>query len=268
MTAHPPPKKSASFGPGTGILLVVVSVVLVLFLPGGEQRPTAPQSYMPRVGSLGDTLSRAIPGHGNLSLREEFRADLRNWQGDFGSTMRDGWAKTGRSMQIGKLRLWKPTLALADYNLQFETEIEQKAVSWAFRATDRENYYATKIHVSGGGNGSGGYSRRAEIIRYIVRDGKQLGKVQLPIPVVIRENVPYDIRVRVRGDRFVTLVDGRLVDSWTDGTFRRGGVGFFSEGGEAALLRWVSLSEGESFLKRFLSFSLLITPIDLQPGEW
>jgi len=165
VTAHPPPKKSASFGPGTGILLVVVSVVLVLFLPGGEQRPTAPQSYMPRVGSLGDTLSRAIPGHGNLSLREEFRADLRNWQGDFGSTMRDGWAKTGRSMQIGKLRLWKPTLALADYNLQFETEIEQKAVSWAFRATDRENYYATKIHVSGVGNGSGGYSRRAEIIR-------------------------------------------------------------------------------------------------------
>jgi hypothetical protein len=249
------------------MLLVVVSVVLVMFLPGGDDRPTAPASYMPRVGSLGDKLSRAIPGNGDLSLREDFRTDLRNWQGDLESSMRDGWTRTGQAMQVGKLRLWKPTLALSDYNLRFGAEIEHKAVSWAFRATDGENYYATKIYVNGSGEGRGGGAHRAEIIRYIVRDGKQMGKVQLPIPVVIREHMPYDISVRVKGDRFITMVDGRLVDSWTDRTFRRGGVGFFSEGGEMALLKWVSLSEGESFLKRFLSFSLLITPIDLRPGE-
>ncbi|MBM3814593.1 MAG: hypothetical protein FJW20_23450 [Acidimicrobiia bacterium] len=259
-----PRKKSGGVGPASGILLVVAATVLVLFLPGGEDRPSAPPSYLPQVGKLGDSLSRAVPGSRSVSLREDFRMDLRNWQSEI-NLLKDGWTKSAGAVNIGSLRLWKPTLALTDYNMQFETEIERKAVNWAFRASNHENYYATKIQLNRSENGNPG---RAEIIRYVMQNGKQLNKVELPIPVLMRADTAYEIRVRVKGDRFTTMVNGRLVDSWTDARFKRGGVGFFSESGEAATLRWVSVSDRESFLNRFLSFSFLIAPADLQPGLW
>jgi hypothetical protein len=56
-------------------------------------------------------------------------------------------------------------------------------------------------------------------------------------------------------------VNGQLVSSWTDNRLSRGGIGFFSEDGEASVLKWVSLSERDSFLARIAShFSLISFP--------
>jgi len=49
------------------------------------------------------------------------------------------------------------------------------------------------------------------------------------------------------------------VSSWTDSRLSRGGVGFFSEDGEASLLKWVSVSERDSLLGRLVSHFSLIT---------
>ena len=46
--------------------------------------------------------------------------DMRNWQGAM-TGFSGGWAKVGSAVRIGDLRLWKPTLALADYNIEFGT---------------------------------------------------------------------------------------------------------------------------------------------------
>lgn len=259
-TATAAKKRPPAFSAGSGILLVVMATLLVLFLPSGEQRPTPEISYSPRVGSIGDRITRALP-QGSLRLREDFRSDLRNWQGENGA-IRDGWEKAGKMVNIGRLRLWKPTLTLGDYNVHFEGEIEEKALGWAFRAGDLKNYYATKLHV----DKRSGKDVRAEIIRYVMLDGNEVGRVRLPIPVVYSPKTVYDVRVRIKGDRFHTMLNGRLVDSWSDKRFRRGGFGFFAENGEQAALRYVALSERESFLDRFLSFSFLIAPVDLEPG--
>ncbi|MGH9672384.1 MAG: hypothetical protein ACRD44_04330, partial [Bryobacteraceae bacterium] len=71
------------------------------------------------------------------------------------------------------------------------------------------------------------------------------------------------VKVRVKGDRFHTIVNGQLVDSWTDRTLRAGGVGFYSETGEQSALKWVSISDRDSFVHRFLTLSFLIGPVDL-----
>jgi hypothetical protein len=108
--------------------------------------------------------------------------------------------------------LWKPTLSLGDYNMEFEAQIQSRAVSWAFRAGDPNNYYASKISLTGQGN-----KQRAEIIRYVVASGKPLDRKDLPIPLVVVENMVYGVKVAIKGDRFITTVNGQVVDSWTDG---------------------------------------------------
>ncbi len=264
-----PKKRQSSFSAGSGLLLVVVATVLVLFLPSQPDRPTAPPSYMPKVPDLGDRFAQALPGKASLSLREDFRSDLRDWQSALGS-LKDGWTKRGNdSVEIGRLRLWKPSLAMADYNVHFQGQIEEKALGWAIRASDTKNYYATKIQIIRPDQWEGPQSAmRAEIVRYSVVDGKPVNKVRLPIPLTWDAKSVYNFHVRVKGDRFTTLVNDRVMDSWTDRRFRRGGVGFFADPGEQASLNWVTISDRETFFDRFLSFSFLIAPVDLQPGRW
>jgi hypothetical protein len=97
-------------------------------------------------------------------------------------------------------------------------------------------------------------------VRYAVVNGRPERRVQLPIPISVQDNMLYEVKVRVRGDRFITQVNGRTVDSWTDRRLQKGGIGFFNDPGERATLHWVAVSERESFLQRFLSFSLVVHP--------
>jgi hypothetical protein len=238
------------------LLLVLGGLLLAMFMPKDDRGPSAPvPTYLPPTTAFGDKLARSLPSKGSLSLREDFGVDLRNWQSSL-KALKDGWRSRGKgSIEVGKLRLWKPTLTLADYHMEFEAQIEAKALGWAYRATDPNNFYATKIHLSRQGE-----QQRAEILRYVMVGGKPVGKTQLPIPITVSDNMVYGVKVVVAGDRFTTTINGQLVDSWTDRRFSRGGVGFFSEPGEKAVLRWVAVREPKSVLERLLSFGLILPP--------
>jgi hypothetical protein len=45
------------------------------------------------------------------------------------------------------------------------------------------------------------------------------------------------VRLDVRGDKFSTYVQGKLVDFWTDSKIKLGGAGFFSDAGERASIK-------------------------------
>ncbi len=99
----------------------------------------------------------------------------------------------------------------------------------------------------------------AGLVRFVVLDGRERERVELPLPLTLESGVDYRVRVSVRGNRFLTSVNGQLISSWMDSRISRGGVGFFSEDGEASMLRWVSVSERDSFLARIASHFSLIT---------
>jgi hypothetical protein len=139
--------------------------------------------------------------------------------------------------------------------MDFQAAIERKAVGWAFRAGDLHNYYATKLTVSGRDGA------RAEIERLVIVGGREMERVRLPIPVSIRAETLYRVRMRVKGDQFVTSVDGQVIDSWRDRRLRKGGVGFFAERGEQASVRWVSLSEPDSFFSRLFALGFIHHPL-------
>lgn len=210
-------------------------------------------SARPSQGGVGQVLSNLIQSTGG-TMREDFSSGVLNWEG-FRQSSGD-WSVSSGEVRPAALRVWKPSTSLSNYELEFMGKIDRKSLDWAFRAPDLRNYYATKLVIT-----KPGPLPNAGLVRFVVLDGRERDRVELPLPLTLERGVDYRVRVSVRGDRFLTSVNGQLVSSWTDNRLSRGGVGFFSDDGEAAVLKWVTLSERDSFLARIAShFSLIAFP--------
>ena len=202
--------------------------------------------------AFGQMIGNMLQNKGSGTLREDFHTGVANWEG-FKSVSSD-WGMEGGLVHPASLRVWKPSTSLSNYEMEFMGQIERKSIDWAFRASDVRNYYATKLIIT-----KPGPLPNAGLVRFIVLDGRERERVELPLPLTLERGVDYRVRVSVRDGRFLTSVNGQLISSWMDNRLSRGGVGFFSEDGESALLKWVSVSERDSFLGRIVSHFSLIT---------
>ena len=147
------------------------------------------------------------------------------------------------------MALLRPTIQLTDYRMEFLGQIESKSLSWAFRAHDTDNYYAMKLNVV-----VPGARPVISVARYAVVNGKRGRKVEIPLPVMMHNQRPYHIAVEVRGNRFVTSVEGETVDSFVDDALSIGGVGFFSDGAERARVYWVKVTNNDDLLGRICAY--------------
>lgn len=240
-------------------LAVLFLVLAVSQLPMGSPAPKT-VSPLPDANThqsksgFGQMLGNLLQSKGSGTLREDFHSGFANWEG-FKSVGSD-WRMDGRDVRPASLRIWKPSTSLANYEMEFMGQIERKSMDWAFRAPDVRNYYGTKLIIT-----KPGPLPNAGLVRFVVLDGRERERVELPLPLTLERGVDYRVRVSVRGSRFLTSVNGQLVSSWTDNRLTHGGVGFFSEDGESSLLKWVSVSERDSFLGRIVShFSLISFP--------
>jgi hypothetical protein len=241
-------------GASAAVLICTLMLILLLMAPKDGPTATAVINYtLPQTG-FGSSLRSTLPGWQAVRLRDDFRAGLGDWVGSAGSAL--DWSREGSLIRPGKLRLWGPSLKLADYQVEFEGQIERRAMGWTFRSNDLENYYATKLSLTGSGP-----SPRAEIVRYVVLDGKVYDRIELPLPLRLLDGATQHVKVDVRGSYFVTSINGRVVDSWSDRRLKRGGVGFFADKGEVAAIRWVSLNTAEpGFFSRLFASTLFIPP--------
>jgi hypothetical protein len=207
---------------------------------------------LPNSG-IGSSLRSTLPGWQIVRLREDFDSGLRDWVGA-GSAL--DWTREGSAIRPGRLRLWAPSLKLADYQFEFEGQIEQKAMSWTFRSGDLGNYYATKLSMA-----SPAPAPRAAIVRYVVLNGKERDRIELPLPPAVLDETFYHVKVNVKGAYFVTSINGQVVDSWYDRRLTRGGVGFFADKGEVAAIRWVSVNTAApGFFSRLFASTLFAPP--------
>jgi len=244
---------------GITIFVGIAAVVLVLGLsqlPGNAPGPRTvsplPQTNLhPAQGGFGVLIGNLIQSASAVTLRDDFHAGLSGWVG-----RRSDWSLESGEVRPASLRLWKPSTSLSNYELEFLGQIDRKGMDWAFRAPDLHNYYATRLVIT-----RAGPLPNAGLVRFVVLDGKARDRVELPIPLTLERGVDYKIRVSVRGNRFLTSVNGQLISSWMDSRISRGGVGFFSEDGDSSVLKWVSVSERDGFLARIAShFSLIALP--------
>jgi len=150
----------------------------------------------------------------------------------------EGWAGDPEGTHFGRtITIYRPSLRLSDYRIEFQGQIETKSLGWVFRASDPNNYYAMKLAIV-----SGGASPQIALLKYLVASGRQTQVGRVPIDQTVHLDTLYSVRVDVRGPRFTTYVQGQQADIWTDDQLKSGGVGFLNEREERGRIKSVSVS--------------------------
>jgi len=250
-------------------LTVAALLVAALMLPGPGTSYSGPSASLDPALKRGlverasDALGEMVRSRAPVTLHHDFRTGLSDWitVGLHGNNPVDdprGWntASAPELVAPGSLRLWTSSISLVNYQMEFQGEIEKKSLSWAFRAADPSNYYASKIVIT-----KPGPQPNAGLVHYVMLNGHEWDRVQLPLPLTLERGGSYRVRVSVQDDRFVTYLNGQVVGSWSDKRLPRGGIGFFADQEDQQQVAWVSLSERDSFLGRMLAhFSLVMVP--------
>ena len=149
-----------------------------------------------------------------------------------------GWTTEWASDDTGlapsrRLSLYKPSMTMTDYRMDFAGRIETKPLGWVFRVSDMKNYYVMKLDSMGGA---------VRLIRFAVIDGKDQAQTIVDLPSRISADALLKVRIEARGPKFTTYVQGQAVDFWTDSQLKTGGLGFSNERSERAKIESVQVS--------------------------
>lgn len=265
-------------GVATAISVVLLFVLAYSWITGqgGNAEPNA-VDRAGMVGELTRSTDRAssgllsglrdlMPARPPIHLKEDFRGTMDNWLGAPLSAamarspnLRElGWNIDNGLVRPGRLRIWQPSVDLADYKMEFEGSIEKKAMSWTYRSVNLDNFYASKIMIR-----RPGPVPTLEIVRYAMLDGKEGARMRLPLPMNIQSGNSgmFRVEMKVRGGQFTTFLNGQVIDTWTDAHLKKGGVGFFAEAGEVAAIHWVNVEEERAgLLGHVLSLGFFVGP--------
>jgi hypothetical protein len=166
------------------------------------------------------------------TMEEHFDAGLHNWAGGTAD-----WKVDVAGVRPGSLALYSPSLDLANYLLEFLTRIEQRGMSWVFRAADYQDYYQATLSLAPGG----GYEFRRQAVIGGVAEGPAVRAVP-PVSPAQTGKTAVTVRTRVSGNEFTISLDGQVIDTWTDARLTAGGVGFLGSPEERARLYWVKVT--------------------------
>jgi hypothetical protein len=215
-----------------------------------------------RVNNLVSTrwsrVQAGMRGRAAVEMSEDFQDGMQGWQGQ-GEWTRSWQINKAGYARPGRLALYEPSMHMQDYRMEFLVQIEKKAVGWAYRAGDTENYYAAKITVV-----KPGPLPVLSLVRYPVIGGRQGEKVEIPIRILMHNDTPYRVQLTVNGQEFSTSIEGQLVDLWRDDKLKAGGFGFFSDTGERARVYWMKLSHQDDFIGRVCAY---FGPVDVDKGK-
>lgn len=220
----------------------------------------APVQFQKAVSDHWKNFNESISDRAAIAYSDDFRSGLDEWESRANLTGTWSYDATG-FVRPGPLAIFKPTVDLTDYRLEFLGEIDQKAMGWVFRAQDLNNYYAMKFVVV-----KPGPLPLLHIVRYAVIRGNEGPRVEKPLPLTVRADMIYRIQVNAQGGDFTILAQGQVVDFWSDYRLARGGVGFFCNRGESARLRWVEVSHQYDALGRLCAY-LAPYPIEGRNGD-
>jgi hypothetical protein len=252
--------RSSQASSGSGSTLIFSVLMIVALVVGVVGLPKSDEASDDHLASTGDSVTgfRAkLRSYAAVKLTDDFKSGLNSWISVEPSTSQaPDWSYRDGFVRPGRLRLLKNSLSMTDYHIEFIGEVEQKGLSWVYRAKDSANYYASKIVVT-----KPGPLPRANLVRYAVINGAEQNRVSVPLPVAARADALYKVQMTVSANDFSAMVNGAMVDNWSDTSLRKGGVGFFSDKGELATLRYVTITDKDTFIGRVLSHLGFLHPI-------
>jgi hypothetical protein len=114
-----------------------------------------------------------------------------------------GWSTEWAGDAVGsrrgrQLTLYRPSVGMTDYQMQFSGQIESKALGWVFREADTKNYYAMKIENLRPG--------AMAISHFAVVEGRESSDSQKPLGIDARPGATYRVSwmYRARGSLFTS----------------------------------------------------------------
>jgi hypothetical protein len=183
-----------------------------------------------------------------VDLEDDFRHGLGEWRSRSNTPAPWSFDEVG-FVHPGRLALYRPTLQLTDYRLEFDAQLEEQAIGFVFRALDFDNYYAVKLV-----NARSKPSRAIEVVRYAVIKGREGPHTVYPLPVNGPLNITRQVRLDIRGSDFTLITQGKIADHWSDTRLTRGGVGFFCGKGDKARLGRVEISYQNDALGKLCAY--------------
>ena len=252
------------------LLAIAIPILLGLALRPSlpKVRVTAPATNGNISRNLGDgiraqfvNVRNSVAQRAAVALNEDFRSGLDEWQtrGDLST----GWSFDENGfVKPGTLALYRPSLGLRDYDMEFLGLIDKKALSWVVRAKDFDNYYVVKVVVT-----KAGPIPAMGITRYAVIDGRAEASVSTVAAINARPDMLYRVTMNVHDDTFLLSMQGTVVDNWSEPRLRRGGVGFFASHGEESRLRWLNITHQYDMLGRLCAY-LAPYNIPTTDGSW
>jgi hypothetical protein len=179
---------------------------------------------------------------------EKFQSGFDHWDSPTDPTR--SWKFDDKGFVVpGQLAVYKPSAGMSDYQLEFLGQIEPRSLNWAFRIQDFDNYYAARLVIV-----RPGPLPRIDLQRYAVIDGKEVSRRDLTIPLTVRGEMIFRVRLDAKGQDFVLRIQDKIVDAWTDSRIPSGGIGFFNTKGERSRISWLEISHQYDVLGRICAY--------------
>jgi hypothetical protein len=211
-----------------------------------------PEAAAGGVGKMMDVsltnVKQGLAQRAAVDHHDDFRMGLDDWESK--ADLAETWAfDQAGFVRPGPLAIYRPTQGLSDYTFEFLGQLDRKALSWVFRAQDFNNYHAQRLLIT-----RGGPLPTVVLQTWSVIDGKPGPKRETVLPFVSQRDMLYRIRLEAKGDDFALSIQGHLVDFWSDGRLKAGGVGLFANRGQESRVRWVSVSHQYDALGRVCAY--------------
>jgi hypothetical protein len=94
--------------------------------------------------------------------------------------------------------------------------------------------------------------------------GEMSPRTYIHCTIPIRKDELFRIRLQADGDSFTLYVHGQLVDNWSDGRLKSGGVGLSCGAGERARVVWMRVSHQTDLTGKLRGFVSSLTPTALR----
>jgi hypothetical protein len=193
----------------------------------------APRAADVPIGCVADGVDSrpGAPPESRSSMEERFDSGWKNWTGGYAN-----WTVDAAGARTGSLALFTPSLEWRDYELEFFTRIENRSVTWVYRAAGLNDYYTASLTAL---PGKGFAFTRRTVLR-----GKPGAASTAPLSILPNPKNAYLVRMRIAGTQFSVSIDGQLIESWTDNRLTAGGVGFIGAPEDRARIYWVRFYPG------------------------
>jgi hypothetical protein len=152
-----------------------------------------------------------------------------------------GWITEWASDSTGSARgrqisLYRPSISMSDYRLEFLGRIDRRSLGWVFRAGDSSNYYAVKLEAVKPG------APPLTITRFAVVHGFEGIHIQRTLRVNSSASDLLKVRLEARGPRFTVYVQNQVAEDWEDDRLKSGGLGFLNEREERGQIQSVQIA--------------------------